>query len=50
MTFGFDPTEFVACALRPEGSWNHLGPLIGFVVVAWFVSPARRLAAKRQDR
>ncbi len=41
MTFGLDPTEIVACALRPTGTWNHFSSLVGFVVVAWFVSPAK---------
>ncbi len=48
MTPGFDPTEIVACAMRPAGSWSHLGSLIGFVVVAWFVSPRRRLRSARE--
>ncbi len=41
MTPGFDPTEIVACAIRPTGSWSHLGSLIGFVVAAWFFLPRR---------
>jgi hypothetical protein len=41
MTSGFDPTEIIACAIRPAGSWSHLSSLIGFVVVAWFVLPRR---------
>ena len=47
MTPGFDPTEIIACAIRPAGSWSHLGSLIGFVVVAWFVSPRRGLRSRR---
>jgi len=41
MSPGFDPSEIVACALRPSGSWSHLSSLVGFVIVAWFVSPSR---------
>lgn len=46
---GFDPTEIVACALRPVGSWSHFSSLVGFVVIAWFVSPSRdRLVHRRR--
>jgi hypothetical protein len=38
---GFDPTEIVACALRPTGSLRHLIVLLGFVTLAWWVSPKR---------
>lgn len=50
MTPGFDPTEIVACALRPSGSWSYLGSLVGFVIVAWFVLPSsgRRLRQPRR--
>jgi hypothetical protein len=48
MTLGFDPTDIVACALRPAGSWAHLSSLIGFVVVTWVVSPSRRGRLSRQ--
>lgn len=50
MTSGFDPTEIIACAIRPTGSWSHLGSLIGFVVVAWFVSPRRAQRRTRQNQ
>jgi len=36
-----DGVEIVACAIRPEGSLGHLGVLIGFVVVAWWVGRRR---------
>jgi hypothetical protein len=36
---GWDPTEIVACALRPEGSWMHMLALAGFVLATWSVSP-----------
>lgn len=39
MIQGWDPTEIVACALRPQGSWLHLLTLLGFVLAAWSVSP-----------
>lgn len=48
MTPGVDPTEIIACAMRPAGSWSHLGSLIGFVVVAWFVSARRGLRPRRE--
>ncbi len=41
MSPGFDPSEIVACAIRPGGSWSYLSSLVGFVIVAWFVLPAR---------
>lgn len=41
MSPGFDPSEIVACAIRPAGSWSYLSSLVGFVIVAWFVSPSR---------
>ncbi len=46
---GFDPTEIVACALRPTGSWTHLSSLIGFVVVTWFVSRSGRARLPRRQ-
>jgi hypothetical protein len=48
MTPEFDPTEIVACALRPTGSWSHFSSMVGFVVVAWFVLPSRRHPVHRQ--
>jgi membrane associated rhomboid family serine protease len=50
MTSGFDPTEIIACAIRPTGSWSHLSALIGFVVVAWFVSPRLAQRPARENR
>jgi hypothetical protein len=47
MTPGFDPTEIVACALRPAGSWSYLSSLVGFVLVAWYVSPSRTRQMRR---
>lgn len=41
MSPGFDPSEIVACAIRPGGSWSYLSSLVGFVIVAWFVLPSR---------
>ncbi|MBC8187843.1 MAG: hypothetical protein H8E78_06520 [Proteobacteria bacterium] len=46
MTPEIDPTEIVACAIRPAGSLHHLGSLIGFIIVTWFVSARRKLPAK----
>jgi hypothetical protein len=34
----FDPTDIVACAMRPTGSWSHMAVLIGFVAATWFAS------------
>ena len=48
MTAGFDASEIVACALRPVGTWNHFSSLVGFVVVAWFVSPSRIRRVRRE--
>lgn len=41
MNLGIDPSEIVACAIRPGGSWSYLSSLVGFVIVAWFVLPSR---------
>lgn len=41
MIDGFDPGAIVACALRPQGSWLHLASLLGFVLAAWGLAPAR---------
>jgi len=38
---GFDPTQIIACALRPTASWLHASTLVGFVLAAWSVSPKR---------
>lgn len=38
----------VACGLRPEGGLVHLAALVGFVWLAWRVSPRR--APARGDR
>lgn len=50
MTPGFDPTEIIACAVRPAGSWSHLGSLVGFVVAAWFILPGRGLRLRRDPQ
>ena len=42
-----DPTEVVACAMRPRGSWTHLAALVGFVLLAWRVSPPRPHRSRR---
>jgi len=34
MMDGFDPTEIIACAMRPAGSWLHLLTMVGFVLAA----------------
>jgi len=31
---GLDPTEIIACAMRPAGSWLHLLTMVGFVLAA----------------
>jgi hypothetical protein len=41
MIEGFDPSEIVACALRPQGSLIHILTLAGFAMAAWSISPAR---------
>lgn len=41
MLDGFDPTQVIACALRPQGSWIHLATLVGFVWAAWAIAPSR---------
>lgn len=33
--------EILACGLRPEGSLVHLATLVGFVLLAWRLSPRR---------
>jgi len=52
MIEGFDPTQIVACALRPQGSWAHLLTLAGFILAAWSIAPAREqaLTLVRSDR
>ena len=40
MIEGWDPTEIIACAIRPQGSWLHLVTLLGFVLATFSVSPA----------
>lgn len=45
---GFDPTQIIACALRPTASWLHASTLIGFVLAAWFVSPQRSPSQTRR--
>ena len=49
MTPDFAPVEVLYCAMRPAGSFSYLSSLIGFVVVAWFISPSRRLPSRRAD-
>ncbi|MFO0690884.1 MAG: hypothetical protein U0900_19465 [Myxococcota bacterium] len=39
--------EIVACALRPEGSLAHLAALVGFVLLAWRLSPPRPQRTRR---
>ena len=46
---GFDPTEIIACALRPQGSWPHALGMLAFVLAAWLVAPGRRAARARID-
>jgi len=36
---GFDPTEIIACAIRPQASWIHMLTLAGFALAAWSISP-----------
>ena len=50
MIEGFDPTEIIACALRPQGSWPHLLTMIGFVLAAWRLASAREGAVARSSR
>lgn len=39
-----DPTEMIACALRPAGTWLRMLSLLAFVGAAWLVAPARRVS------
>jgi hypothetical protein len=39
MIDGMDPTQIVACAIRPAGSWIHLLTLVAFVFAAGAVAP-----------
>ncbi len=39
MIGGFDPTEIIACALRPQGSWMYILTLVGFVLASWSIAP-----------
>jgi len=39
MPDGLDPTQIIACAMRPQGSWMHFLTLAGFVWAAWSISP-----------
>lgn len=34
MIDGIDPTQIIACAIRPAGSWIHLLTLVAFVFAA----------------
>ena len=34
MIDGMDPTQIIACEMRPAGSWIHLMTLIAFVFAA----------------
>lgn len=47
MTPEFDPTEIIACAIRPAGSLAHLSALVGFVLMCWFVSRSRNRLTRR---
>lgn len=51
MEAGFDPTGIVACAMRPAGSWAHLGSLVAFVAASWWMARAhvngKRVASPR---
>jgi hypothetical protein len=49
MLEGFDPTEIIACALRPQGSWIHMLTLSGFALAAWSVSPTREASRVRVE-
>lgn len=41
MIEGWDPSEIIACAIRPPGSFFHMLTLFGFVFAAWLISPER---------
>lgn len=41
MSAGLDPTDIIACAMRPAGSLAHLASLVAFVVATWWVARAR---------
>ena len=46
MIEGFDPTEIIACAMRPAGSLLHLLTLVGFVLAARAVGGKRTVRGK----
>ncbi len=45
MNAGVEAFEVIACGFRPEGSVAHLAVLVGFVLLAWWLSPTSSSAS-----